>query len=108
MNSDLMLQQDVIAGLNREPTVDATGIGVEVHHGVVKLAGRISSSLRKWNADRVARQVHGVTAVVVDIDVTLERASIPTEDDIAPSVQNVRPWPTDTSLDPAHKILDTP
>jgi hypothetical protein len=23
MNSDLLLQQDVIAGLNREPTVDA-------------------------------------------------------------------------------------
>lgn len=97
MRNDLLLQQDVIAELDREPTVDATGIGVEVHHGVVKLAGYINSAIGKWNAERVARQVSGITAVVMDIDVTPEGT-------ITLTAQNVRPGQTDAPLDSAYRI----
>lgn len=85
MKNDLLLQQDVIAGLAREPTIDATGIGVEVHHGVVKLAGHQSTSIAKWNAEQVARQVHGVIAVVMDIDVIFE-GNVPAAHQIAHTV----------------------
>jgi osmotically-inducible protein OsmY len=83
MKNDLLLQQDVIAELNREPTVDGAGIGVEVHHGVVKLAGHVSSSAGKWNAERAAQRVDGVTAVVMDIDVTLDGTTKRIDADIA-------------------------
>lgn len=71
MRNDLLLQQDVIAEIHREPTIDASRIGVEVHHGVVKLSGHVSSAAARWNAERAAQRVRGVAAVVVDLDVTL-------------------------------------
>jgi len=70
MKNDMQIQQDVIAELDREPNLMAGTIGVEVHHGVVKLAGRVSDSEIRKNAERAASVVDGVTRVVMDIDVT--------------------------------------
>ena len=67
MKNDSLLQQDVIAAGTREPTADAAGIGVEVHHPAIKLAGRLSSTTIKWYTGRVKRG----TAVVSDIDATI-------------------------------------
>ncbi len=39
MKNDLLLQLDVVAELDRELHTAANGIGIEVHHGTVKLAG---------------------------------------------------------------------
>jgi osmotically-inducible protein OsmY len=69
MKNDLQIQRDVIAELDREPAVDSTTIGVEVHHGVVKLAGSVRHPVSKDEAERAAHRVSGVTAVVVDIDI---------------------------------------
>ena len=69
MKNDMQIQQDVLARLDREPNLMAGSIGVEVHHGVVKLAGRVNDSGIKENAERAAGAVDGVTSVVLDIDV---------------------------------------
>jgi osmotically-inducible protein OsmY len=69
MRNDMQIKQDVLAGLGREQNVIAGSIGVEVHHGVVKLAGRVSDSEIKKNAEHAAGAVDGVTNVVMDIDV---------------------------------------
>jgi osmotically-inducible protein OsmY len=69
MKNDVQIQRDVLAKLDREPNVIAGTIGVEVHHGVVKLAGRVSDSAVRKNAERAASGVDGVTTVVMDIDV---------------------------------------
>ena len=69
MKNDMQIQRDVLATLDREPNVITGTIGVEVHHGVVKLAGRVSDSATRINAERAAGAVDGVTTVVMDVDV---------------------------------------
>jgi osmotically-inducible protein OsmY len=69
MKNDMQIQRDVLAELDREPNVITGTIGVEVHHGVVKLAGRVTDSAIRENAELVAGTVDGVTTVVMDIDV---------------------------------------
>jgi osmotically-inducible protein OsmY len=69
MKNDVQIQRDVLAKLDREPNVITGTIGVEVHHGVVKLAGRVSDSAIRNSAELAASAVDGVTTVVMDIDV---------------------------------------
>jgi osmotically-inducible protein OsmY len=69
MKNELELQQDVLAELDSEQTHVNSAIGVEVHHGVVKLAGRVSNYAIRENSERAARRVDGVTSVIMDIDV---------------------------------------
>jgi osmotically-inducible protein OsmY len=69
MTNDMQIRRDVLAELDREPSVATGTIGVEVHHGVVKLAGRVSDSAVVESAERAAGTVDGVTTVVMDIDV---------------------------------------
>ena len=94
MKTDSQLQQDVIAELKWEPSVNAAQIGVEVSGGVVTLAGHVDSFTAKWNAERAAQRVAGVKAMAIEIDVNLPGASKRNDGDIARSVQNVLQWTT--------------
>lgn len=69
MKSDTQIQQEVLAELDRDDHVPAGAIGVEVHHGVVKLAGCISDSATKASAELDARRVAGVTSVILDMSI---------------------------------------
>ena len=69
MKNDMLIQRDVLAELDREPNVITGTIGVEVHHGVVKLAGRVSNGAISKTSELAARRVDGVTDVIMDIDV---------------------------------------
>jgi osmotically-inducible protein OsmY len=77
MANDMQIRHDVLAALGREQNVIAGTIGVEVHHGVVKLAGRVDDHATKEGAERAAVRVDDVTSVVMDIDVTGEGAAGP-------------------------------
>jgi osmotically-inducible protein OsmY len=70
MKNDMQIQSEVVAELDREPRIAAGTIGAEVHHGVVKLSGRVSDGAIKEIAALAARRVSDVTNVVMDIDVT--------------------------------------
>ena len=69
MKNDMQIKHDVLAEFDREQNVVAGTIGVEVHHGVVKLAGRVSDGSIKESAELAARRVTDVSNVVMDIDV---------------------------------------
>jgi osmotically-inducible protein OsmY len=69
MKNDTQIQQDVISELENDESLEAGSIGVEVHHGVVKLAGRISDAEVKSRAAQDARRVDGVTSVVLDMGI---------------------------------------
>jgi osmotically-inducible protein OsmY len=69
MKNDTQIQQDVIAELEQDESLEAGSIGVEVHHGVVKLAGRISDAEVKSRAAQDASRVDGVTRVVLDMGI---------------------------------------
>ena len=70
MRNDRLIQQEVVAELDRDRKIMKDTIGVEVHHGVVKLAGRVDDPAIKRYAEVAARRVADVTSVVMDIDVS--------------------------------------
>ncbi len=78
MKNDLQIQQEVVAELDHEKKVATGAIGVEVHHGVVKLAGRVSDPAAKQSAELVASAVVGVRSVVMDVDVAGGRSAAQT------------------------------
>jgi osmotically-inducible protein OsmY len=69
MKNDIQIQQEVLAELDHDDNVPTGSVGVEVHHGVVKLAGPACDTSVKANAESAARRVEGVTKIVVDMDV---------------------------------------
>lgn len=73
MKNDVLLQHDVVAQLERELHIGDNQIGVEVHQGVVKLAGHVGDLATLRNVERVARRVEGATTVLLDVDIVGHR-----------------------------------
>ena len=94
MKTDTQIQQDVMAELSWEPSVNAAHIGVEVSDGIVTLAGHVTNYSEKLNAERAALRVHGVKALAVEMDVTLPGTNKRSDSDIAQSANNVLRWTT--------------
>jgi osmotically-inducible protein OsmY len=67
MKNDLQIQKEVVAEIGEK--VPAGSIGVEVHCGTVKLAGRNMDPAISKQAEVAARHVEGVTDVVLDMKV---------------------------------------
>jgi len=67
--SDLDVREGVRSALDWSPKVDATQIAVSVKGGAVSLTGNVPSYLQKWDAERIAKQVYGVTGVANDLTV---------------------------------------
>jgi osmotically-inducible protein OsmY len=67
MKNDTQIQQEVLAELQRDDTLPRESVGVEVHHGVVKLAGRNNDAAIKKSAEMAARKVSGVRGIVLDM-----------------------------------------
>jgi osmotically-inducible protein OsmY len=94
MKTDSQLQQDVMAELKWEPSINATHIGVEVADGIVTLAGHVDSYAAKWDAEHAAQRVSGVKALAVEMDVKLPGSSKRSDSDIAGSAENMLMWTT--------------
>lgn len=94
MKTDAQVQQDVLDELLWEPSVNAAKIGVEVTDGVVTLAGHVDSYAEKWDAERAAQRVFGVTALATEIDVKLPGSSKRNDVDIARSAESALQWTT--------------
>ncbi len=92
MKTDSQLQQDVLAELQRLPSVHAEHIGVEVQDGVVTLSGHVGSYLEKISAGRAAQNVAGVHALCVDIEVKLSSFGQRDDTTIASSVHAALDW----------------
>jgi osmotically-inducible protein OsmY len=69
MKNDTQIQQEVSAELERDSALPAGSIGVEVHHGVVKLAGSANDTETKKRAALDARRVEGVTGIILDMGI---------------------------------------
>jgi osmotically-inducible protein OsmY len=94
MKTDSQLQQDVLAELAWEPSVNAADVGVEVKDGIVTLAGHVRSFVEKWEAERAAQRVSGVRGLAVEMDVNLPGSSRRNDVDIVRSVENALQWMT--------------
>jgi osmotically-inducible protein OsmY len=71
MKNDIQLQHDVRMQLERECHFSGDAIGVEVHHGTVKLAGSVRDYATMQRLESAALRVEGVATVVMDIDVII-------------------------------------
>jgi osmotically-inducible protein OsmY len=71
MKSDIDIKRDVEEELRLNPDLDATDIAVAVKSGVVTLSGFTRSYSQRWEAERTAKRVVGVTGVANDIEVRL-------------------------------------
>ena len=71
MRTDEDIRRDVEAELVWEPDLDSTDISVKVEDGIVTLTGFVRSYTEKYDAERVAKRVLGVKAVVNDLVVKL-------------------------------------
>jgi osmotically-inducible protein OsmY len=67
MKNDQQIQHDVVTEIEHDPNVPNGAIGVEVHHGVVKLAGHASDPAMKKSAQLAALRVDGVSNVILDM-----------------------------------------
>ena len=81
--TDKEIQQAVLRELEWEPVVKSTEIGVSVKEGVVTLSGFVDSYAKKYNAERAAKRVAGVKAVVNELKVKLPFSDERTDEDIA-------------------------
>jgi osmotically-inducible protein OsmY len=86
--TDAELQQDVLEELKWEPSVNAAAIGVAVRNGIVTLTGNVSSFMERFAAEKAAKRVYGVKAVVNEVEVRLPGASQRTDGDIAEAAVN--------------------
>lgn len=94
MKTDSQVQQDVLAELQWEPSVNAAHIGVEVKNGVVTLAGHVATYAEKYDAEHAALRVAGVKALAVEMDVKSAGSYKRDDSDIATSARNVLQWTT--------------
>jgi osmotically-inducible protein OsmY len=83
MRTDDDIKRDVELELEWEPDIDAKNIAVKVSGGVVTLTGFVPSYSDKYEAERVAKRVRGVTAVANDLEVKLATGSERPDPDIA-------------------------
>ncbi len=81
--SDKEIQQAVLRELEWEPQVKSNEIGVAVKDGIVTLSGYVDSYTKRYHAERAAKRVAGVKAVVNDLEVHLPTSSERTDEDIA-------------------------
>jgi osmotically-inducible protein OsmY len=99
MRTDEEIQQDVLRELKFDAQLQPNEIGVVVKDGIVTLAGWVDSYLKKWAAEEAAHRVHGVKAVVNDIEVRLPVAAERTDPEVAAAVIRALEWdagiPTD-------------
>ncbi len=88
MKNNSELQTDVQDAIKWEPLMHAAEIGVTVKDGVVTLTGTVDSYGKKLEAEKAAKNVSGVKAVVEKIEVEFPHSWSRTDNDIAVEVLN--------------------
>ncbi len=83
---DSEIRRQVLAELDWDPSIEASGVGVAVKEGVVTLTGSIGNYWQKKELERVVKRVTGVKAVAEDLTIKLHGAAARNDADIAQSV----------------------
>ncbi|HXT68760.1 MAG TPA: BON domain-containing protein [Vicinamibacterales bacterium] len=92
MTTDRELQDSVLKALEFEPGVDAAGIGVIAHNGVVTLTGMVTTFFQKRLAEKITGRVYGVRAIANDIEVQLPLHARRNDSAIAEAAANALSW----------------
>jgi osmotically-inducible protein OsmY len=90
--TDKQLQHDVLAELRYEPRINAAQIGVAAQDGVVTLTGEVTFYREKLAAERAAKRVAGVHAVVNEIKVVRSDDERLSDENIAEAALHALKW----------------
>lgn len=90
--SDLQVQRDVLAEINRDFRFKPAEVGVEVDDGVVTLTGTVSSYLKLGQAAELATSVAGVRDVANKLTVELPGTGGRDDTKIAQAVRHALEW----------------
>lgn len=91
-HTDEEIQRDVLDELKWDMRVRPNEVGVSVRDGIITLIGPVDSYMKKLAAENAAHRVHGVKAVVNDLEVRLPGAAERTDTDLAAAVVNALRW----------------
>jgi osmotically-inducible protein OsmY len=94
MKTDRQLQDEVVAELAWDPSIEASRIGVAVEDGIVTLSGHIPSFAEKEAARRAAQRVAEVRGIAIDLHVVLPGHAERTDADLAKSCSSMLEWST--------------
>jgi len=92
MKNDAQIQTDVQNQLKWEPQLNAAEIGVAVKNGIVTLSGIVDTYPKKMAAERVTKNVIGVKAVALDIQVGISPVNRKSDTEIAEGCVNALRW----------------
>lgn len=92
MMDDNVLQKNILAELEWEPSLNAAGIGVAVENGVATLSGHVQTYVEKLKAEQVVRHVRGVRAIAEEIEVRPVHSRTHADDEIAKRALNMLNW----------------
>ena len=92
MKNDAQIQTDVQNQLKWEPEMNAAQIGVAVNNGIVTLSGIVDTFPKKLTAERIAKNVIGVKAVALDIQVGISPVNRKSDTEIAEACVNALRW----------------
>ena len=106
MKTDSQLQQDAMAQLAWNPAIHAAQIGVEVHDGVVTLAGQVSSYAEKWDAKTAVQQMADVKTLAVEMTVKLSQFGQRGDADIAAAAEHILSWTSSLPADAIKVMVD--
>jgi osmotically-inducible protein OsmY len=92
MKTDVEIKDDVLEELAWQSNVDETQIGVIVEKGVVTLSGVVNNYSKKLAAEKAAKNVEGVKAVALDIEVKYGSDFKKTDKEIAKAAVDAFEW----------------
>ncbi|WP_332852227.1 BON domain-containing protein [Duganella sp. S19_KUP01_CR8] len=94
MNTDQQLQQDVTAQLDWNPAINAAQVGVDVHQGIVTLAGHVGTLAEKWAAEQLVLRLTGTPARSEALDVQLPGSGQRSDGALVRAVEYALAWQT--------------
>lgn len=102
MKTDTQIQNDVMAELSWDASIEAQQIGVGIQDGIVTLNGEVGSLAEKQSAEQAALRVSGVKALVIELEVRLPGSHQKTDVEIARTTEQVLNWSAQRAL---HKLV---
>ena len=92
--TDTHIQQDIIAELKWDPSIDATHIQVAVLNGDVTLTGLVNSQAEKLNVERSIKRVAGVNATAINLTIFMQDSVKKSDVEITFRAINLLQWMT--------------
>lgn len=92
MNSDAILQRNVIDELNWRPSVNSKHIGVVANNGMVTLTGHVENYAQRYEAEDAAKKVYGVLGIANEISVELAGTHKRSDEDIVEAALGALKW----------------